>query len=233
MAGHFLNKVIAPIIPYITVGIGLLFLHNAWIAIIAYHLGMIIVVLFSREKIPLMTILSSTNYKIPLFTAMIGASGGILFYILWPILAIPPDINIYLQNIGLSQTSWPLFLVYFILVNPWLEEYYWRGYLGSNSKRIILDDIFFSGYHVIVMAGKVEIVWLLVLFVVISFGAWFWRQSNRISHGLLPSLVSHLAADITIILTIYRMTGIHYHLKSNLNFGRVSVCIIILITRQI
>lgn len=209
MAGNLLKKIIAPIIPYITIGIGLLVLHNAWVAIIAYHLGMMAIILLSCEHIPLRKLFRSTNYKFPVFTAIVGASGGILLYLLWPLLSIPPDINVYLQNIGLTRRAWPLFLVYFALVNPWIEEYYWRGYLGSDSKFITLNDILFSGYHVMVMAGKVETIWLLAVFAALMMGAWFWRQSNRISQGLLSSLASHMAADITVILAIYWLTSIH------------------------
>ena len=209
MASNVLKKVIAPVIPYITIGVGLLVLHNVWIAIIAYHIGMVAIILVSREHIPLRKLLQTNNYIIPLFTAVLGASGGVLLYLLWPLLSIPPDINVYLQNIGLTQRAWPLFLVYFALVNPWIEEYYWRGYLGSDRKFIILNDILFSGYHVMVMAGKVETIWLLVVFAALMMGAWFWRQSNRVSHGLLSSLASHMAADITVIFTIFWLTGIH------------------------
>ncbi len=209
MTDNILKKIIAPIIPYITIGIGLLLLNNAWIAIIAYHLGIIVVLLLSRERLSLKKLFRSTGYKIPLFTALVGACSGILLYLLWPLLSIPPDINVYLQNIGLTRQAWPYFLAYFALVNPWIEEYYWRGYLGNDSKYPTLNDVFFSGYHIMVMAGKVAIIWLLVVFAALLLGAWFWRQSNRISHGLLPSLVSHLAADITVIFSIYWLAYIH------------------------
>ena len=89
------------------------------------------------------------------------------------------------------------------MVNPWIEEYYWRGYLGSNTKKIILNDLLYSGYHLVVLAGKVEIVWLIVIFFALAVVAWFWRQTNRWSQGMLPSTASHLAADITVMLTIY------------------------------
>ena len=137
---------------------------------------------------------------------MIGACGGLLLYLLWPLLSIPPDINIQLQNIGLTAATWPYFILYFILVNPWIEEYYWRGYLGSESKYILPVDLFFAGYHVMVLAGKVDFIWLIAVFATLSFAAWLWRQANRISLGLLPSLASHMAADITIIFTIYWLT---------------------------
>ncbi|MBN1368048.1 MAG: CPBP family intramembrane metalloprotease [Dehalococcoidales bacterium] len=206
MGHQLLKKIIAPIIPYVTIGFGLLLLHNAWISIFAYHIGLIIIIMLSRERIPLKQLIQSTNYKIPMITAIVGACGGILLYLLWPLLSIPPDINIYLQSIGLTQKTWPLFIIYFVLVNPWVEEYYWRGYLGSKSKSLTTGDIFFSGYHVMVIAGQVEIIWLFAVFIILFFGAWFWRQSNRISRGLLSSLVSHITADITVICAIFYLT---------------------------
>jgi hypothetical protein len=197
----------APLIPYITIGIGLLVLHNAWIAILGYHLGMVIILLWAGEKISFSQIRESRNYKILIFASLLGVSGGLLLFLLWPLLSIPRDINLYLQNIGLTATVWPYFIAYFILINPWLEEIYWRGYLGANSKRIILNDLLFSGYHVVVLAEKINIVWLITMFIVLSLGAWFWRQGNRWNQGLSASIVSHVAADISVILTIYFMTS--------------------------
>jgi hypothetical protein len=206
LTGLFLKKILGPLVPYITLGIGLLLLHNAWIALLAFHLGMVILILVSRTRIPLNRFVYSNNYKIPLVTAVIGACGGLLLYLLLPLLSIPVDINTQLQNIGLTESTWPYFIIYFILVNPWIEEYFWRGYLGSESKYFLPVDLFFAGYHVMVLAGKVDFIWLIAVFATLSFAAWLWRQANRICHGLLPSLVSHIAADITIIVTIYWLT---------------------------
>jgi hypothetical protein len=199
----FLKRILGPTVPYITLGIGLLVLQNAWIAIFSYHLCMIIIIMLSHEHLPLRQLVRSTGYKIPLFTALIGACGGILLYLLWPLLDISPDIKMYFQNIGLTQAAWPYMIIYFILVNPWIEEYYWRGYLVSESKYIMPVDLFFAGYHVMLLAGKIDYIWLIVVLAALSFAAWLWRQANRISQGLLPSLASHMAADITIIFSIY------------------------------
>jgi len=130
----------------------------------------------------------------------------IYYDLLWPLLAIPKDISLYLQNIGLTSSMWPYFLVYFILVNPWLEECYWRGYLGSNSQNITLHDLLFSGYHIIVLAGKIDIIWLVIIFFILSLGAWFWRQANRWNQGISASIISHIVADASVILTIYFLT---------------------------
>lgn len=198
-----MKNILGPLVPYVTLGPGLFIFHNAWIAIISYHLGMIAVVLLSRERVPVKILLRSNNYMFPLIISLGGACGGILLYLLWPLLSIPPDINLQLQNIGLTREVWPFFLVYFILLNPGIEEYYWRGFLTSDSKYLIPNDLFFSGYHVMVLAGKVGFIWLIAVFAILILAAWAWRQFNRASRGLLPSLASHLAADITIIFTIY------------------------------
>jgi membrane protease YdiL (CAAX protease family) len=196
------KRVLPPIIPYITIGIGLLIFHNAWLAILGYHIGMVVVLLLSKTGITIKQAFQGNKYWILLITALVGAGGGILLYILWPLLSVP-DFNLYIRSIGLSERTWPAFLAYFILINPWIEEYYWRGYLATADKRIALNDLLFSGYHLIVLAGHMETIWLFVVFFVLTIGAWFWRQMNRLNGGLLASTISHITADITVILTIY------------------------------
>jgi hypothetical protein len=202
----FHKRIWAPLVPYITIGIGLLILHNAWIAILSYHLAMAAILLFAGRRFSFRDVFKSSNYKIIIVTVIPGLAGGFLLYILWPWLAIPGDINLYLQSIGLTSTMWPYFIAYFIVINPWIEEYYWRDYLGSNSKRLILNDLFFSGYHVLVLAAKIEVIWLITAFVILSMGAWFWRQAMRWNQGLMAAITSHIVADVSVILTIYFMT---------------------------
>jgi hypothetical protein len=194
-------------LPYITVGAGLLLLKNAWIALLSYHLGMIIILLLAREKISFPPSLARRNFKILPGLAVLGGAGGLLLFFLWPLLGVPETTHLYLRNIGLGSATWPYFIAYFVLVNGWLEEFYWRGYLGSNSKRITLNDLLFSGYHLIVLAGRIDPIWLITLFIVLSLGAWFWRQANRWNQGIAASVISHTIADASVILVIYFMTN--------------------------
>jgi hypothetical protein len=196
-------RVLAPLLPYIVIGTGLLVLHNAWMAILSYHLCMVVILFFAGGKTYFKQINRPGNYYILIFTAALGLAGGLLLYLIWPLLAVPGDIDLYLENIGLTEAAWPYFIAYFIVINPWIEEYYWRGYLGSNSKRIILNDLLFAGYHILVLMGKMNIIWLIAIFVVLSLTAWLWRQSNRMNKGLITSIVSHITADISVILAIY------------------------------
>ena len=201
------KRIYSPLVPYATVGIGLLLLHNAWIAIVGYHFCMITILLIARERISWGRISSIRGYGVITLTALVGGSGGLLLYLLWPLLGIPDNLDLYLITIGLKGNTWPYFIVYFILINALVEEYYWRGYLGSVSKRITLNDLLFSGYHIIVLAGKINIVWLFVVFICLSMAAWYWRQTNRWNRGVLTSIVSHVAADASIIMAIYFLTN--------------------------
>lgn len=197
------RTLLPPLIPYITVGIGLLVFHSAWLAILGYHAGMVAVILLLKVRIPLKQAFRSNKVWIPFITAIVGAGGGLLLYVLWPLLSVPDDISLYIQSIGLNARTWPVFLAYFIIINPLIEEYYWRGCIASPTKSITPNDFLFSGYHLLVLAGHMATIWLLAIFFTLAAGAWFWRQMNRLNGGLSASMVSHITADIAVILTIY------------------------------
>jgi hypothetical protein len=197
---------LGPALPYITIGIGLLLCQNAWIAMFGYHVGILLMVRFAGVRVPVRTVFRGSGYRIYAIAAALGAAGGLLLYLLWPFLAVPHNIEPYLESIGLNTRTWPVFLVYFVTVNPLLEEYYWRGCLGSQRQRLVLNDFFFSGYHLLVLAGNIGAVWLPVVFLLLAAAAWFWRQIDRIGVGLLPSVVSHIVGDIAVITTIFYLT---------------------------
>jgi len=203
MNTRLVKRILPPIIPYITIGIGLLIFHNAWLAILSYHAGMIAIILLSKTRISLKQAFQCKKAWIPIITALVGAGGGLLLYVLWPLLSVPDDISLYIRSIGLNEQTWPVFLAYFVIINPLIEEYYWRGCLASATRGITANDLLFSGYHLLVLAGHMEAIWLLGVFLVLAAGAWFWRQANRLNGGLLASVVSHIAADIAVMLTIY------------------------------
>ena len=197
------KKILSPLVPYIAIGIGFLVFHNAWLTVLGYHAGMIIVLLLSNKGTALKPVFRCKNYWFPLITALVGASSGVVLYLLWQYLSLPPDINVFLRSIRLSGGSWLVFIAYFSLINPFIEEYYWRGYLGSAAKGITLNDMLFSGYHLVVLVGLIGNIWLLVVFCGLTLGAWLWRQMNRLNGGLLASTISHLTADMAIVLMIY------------------------------
>lgn len=203
----FIKKYVAPLAPYPAMVLGMLMLQNAWPAILIYHCTMVLIMAFSTSGITFKQFFYSQKPTFPLLMALIGIAGGLILKILWPYLSIPADLANYLATIGLTASTWPWFLAYFIVVNAALEEYYWRGFLGNNINRPVLNDFWFSGYHVIVLAGKMSWHWLALIFVILAGVAWLWRQLNYHSLGLLPSFISHFTADASIMLIVYFLAG--------------------------
>jgi membrane protease YdiL (CAAX protease family) len=194
---------IAPFAPYLTVGIGLQVLHNVWAAIFSYHLAMLLIMFVSWKGLPISRLCKGGDrLRLPLLT-LAGAGGGILLWLFQPWVLVNGELAAFTQSVGLTKQSWPFFIVYFVLFTPALEELYWRSYLGNSNIKPQVNDFLFSGYHLIVLAGIIHISWLIFIFFLLAAAAWCWRQSNRLGGGLLSSLTSHLAADISVILAAY------------------------------
>ena len=86
-------------------------------------------------------------------------------------------------------------------MNPVLEEWYWRGVLGSPSRMPTPNDAAFAGYHVLVLAVFVPWPWALAVAVVLVGAAWLWRQLVARHGGLVIPVVTHAVADLSVIVT--------------------------------
>jgi uncharacterized protein len=193
----------APYVPYAAVLIGLIAIHNAWVTLLSYHAGIVFFLIFDRKRGNNSRRFYFKNVAWGITAILFGILGGVLLYFLWPFLGITLDFGKSLAKLGLNSSSWIVFISYFSIVNPILEELYWRGYLGKDDLLPIVRDLLFSGYHLLVLAMFVGIPWLLVVFIILGAAAWFWRQLARISGGLILPIISHMAADLTLILVIY------------------------------
>jgi membrane protease YdiL (CAAX protease family) len=198
-----IKNIAAPLVPYFVIPVGLFVLHSAWAAMLGYHLVMGILLALYRKDLERCFIRPRRGYKITLAMTVAGAAGGVLMYGWWPYLGVPGGIRDFLGEIGLNQSNWAFFLVYFAAVNPWLEELYWRGWLGSSARYPVINDLCFAVYHGVVLAGQIEPLWLVLIVILLGAMAWLWRQANRLSGGWLPSILSHSAADLTIMLAVF------------------------------
>jgi uncharacterized protein len=197
----------APLLPYLAVCIGLFLVRNAWFTLLGYHVGIILILSVEKQWAQARKLFRMQRILWSLGAILFGALGGGLLYFLWPYLGIHSfNFNASLTKLGLNGRDWIAFILYFSLINPWMEELYWRGYLGSDKRGPILADGYFSGYHLIVLGMYVGLPWLLVSFIVLGVAAWLWRQFARSTGGLLLPVLSHLAADLSLILVIYRAT---------------------------
>jgi hypothetical protein len=87
-----------------------------------------------------------------------------------------------------------------------IEEYSWRGYLGSPAKGLYISDFLYSGFHGLVLLNKMQAGAVIFSLIVLVLTGWFWRQIARTNGGLLAPVLGHMAADFTILMAIYLMS---------------------------
>ncbi len=201
------KKRLAPILPYLALWAGLFLFHSAWAALVGFHLVIFISLIFIRPDVPVWILFKSKNIKWIFASVLFCSTSGIGLYVLWDKFGIANDLSSQLISIGLNSSSWFVFIAYFTLVNPFVEEYFWRGILGSNSKKLYIGDFIFAGYHAIILWGRVMPLLTLFAVTILVSAGWLWRQIIREDEGLLAAVLSHMTADFLILLTIYLKTS--------------------------
>lgn len=201
-----MKKILAPALPYLAVWMGMFLFNNAWAALLGFHLAILASLLMFRLAVPI-EILFKSKYPKWIFASILFCStSGIGLYFLWPVFGVSNNLSAQLLAMGLTPASWPWFLAYFSLVNPFVEEYFWRGVLGNDSLKPYFGDVVFAGYHAMILWGRVHLVFVLFAVSVLVSAGWLWRQISREDGGLLAAALGHAAADFTILFAIYRMT---------------------------
>ena len=192
------------LIPYLAMVVGLYVLHSAWIPFAIYH-GLIVVSLVTTGRgISCHELTRGWDWRQGLGAVVFGIGGGIVLFLLAPLAGIDHKLlTPALAKLGLEGNSWLLFVFYHALINPWFEEAFWRGQLGSESRRVIGADVVFAAYHLLVLALFLDPVWLVLSFVLLTFAGWLWRQMARRQRGLLMPVVSHLCADASIMTAVF------------------------------
>ena len=199
-------KWLTPLLPYLAVGIGVFWLQNALAALPGFHAAIVLSLLLARSSVPLKALFKSKNIRWVILSVLVCGSSGISLYFLWPYLGAIDDLPGQMEMFGLTRASWPLFISYFVLVNPLIEEYFWRGYLGSPTRRLVPSDFFYAGFHGLILMNKVQTGTVLYSLGILVLAGWFWRQLARVDEGLLAPVLGHMAADFTILMAVYRMS---------------------------
>jgi membrane protease YdiL (CAAX protease family) len=200
-------KWIAPLWAYLAVGIGLFIFHSAWGALLGFHAAILGSLLLAKPDVPISVLFKSTNAKWILLSILLTGSSGAVLYFLWDWFRVAGSLPAKLEALGLTASTWPAFITYFAAVNPFVEEYFWRGYLGDPTKGLYGSDLIYAGFHAIILIGKVPINSIVFALIMLTLAGWFWRQIAREDRGLLAPVLGHMAADFTILLAVYRMTA--------------------------
>jgi hypothetical protein len=196
-------KWLAPILPYLAVAIGIFWIQNALAALLSFHVAIILSLLFVRSQVPIKILFKSRDIRWVILNVLLCGGSGVSLYLFWSTFEVIGNLSAHVESFGLTRTTWPIFIIYFVLVNPLIEEYFWRGYLGSPTRRLHPSDFLYSGFHGLILLGKMEIVAVFFSLIVLVLAGWFWRQIARADDGLLAPVLGHMAADFTILMAIY------------------------------
>ena len=126
-------------------------------------------------------------------------------YFFWDSFGFASDFSAQVASLGLNSSNWLFFITYFALVNPFVEEYFWRGYLGNETKSLHISDFLFAGFHGLILISKVQVGSIVFALGILVLVGWFWRQITREDNGLLAPLLGHMCADLTILGAVYLM----------------------------
>lgn len=194
---------ISPIAPYLATLVGLYWAHSAWLAIGLYHLIMGAVLLARRPESRLRQLAQGWNWRAGLPHMLLGLAAGPTILVLWPTIAREPEhLNATLADLGLQGQAFWIFAVYFVLVNPVLEEVFWRSAPRVRRGRPALSDFAFAGYHALVLNLFLDAIWTLVATVLLVLVAWSWRRTIPRGPGLAIPLLAHALAGLSIITAV-------------------------------
>lgn len=191
-------KRVAPLLPTGAVLIGMFALRSGWAAIAVYHLGILGFLAAASDRRRGLRLGRGSRWlglAVP-----VAASGGLALAVGWPWFEPDPAaLPRAMTGLGLSGGAWISFAIYYALVNPWLEEIFWRGWLAPRTGRLHWQDFAFAFYHAVVLTFFLEIGWIAVAFAVLVGAAWAWRWMTRAWSGLAGPIATHLAADLGIV----------------------------------
>jgi len=199
-------KWFTPILPYLAVGIGLFWFQHAWVALLGFHFAIVLSLLFARPHLPLKILFKSSDIRWVFLSILLCSSSGISLYFFRSYSGFGNDLPAQIESLGLNSSNWMAFIAYFSLVNPFIEEYFWRGYLGNTTNGLYLSDFLYAGFHALVLMDKMPTDSIMYSLTVLTFAGWLWRQIARADQGLLAPVLGHMAADFTILTAVYRMS---------------------------
>jgi hypothetical protein len=196
-------KWLAPVFVYIAVGIGLFLIQNAFGALWLFHLAILVSVSIAKSRIPLKILFTGHDLKWTLISVLLCVSTGFTLYLFWAKFGIANDLAKHMEEMGLNKSTWFWFIAYFTFVNPLIEEYFWRGFLGSEARNFYISDFLYAGFHGLILLNKVQASMIVYSLALLILAGWFWRQIARADNGLLAPVLGHMAADFSILMAVY------------------------------
>ena len=116
-----------------------------------------------------------------------------------------PSLQMDLESrVGVTASVFPMVAIYILIVNSFLEEFYFRGllvdFLKDSKLKWFLPSFFFAIYHVAIFLPWFEWPILTVAVVGLFIGGLLFQWINEASGTIYPSWIIHMFADLGILL---------------------------------
>ena len=190
-------------LPYAAVLLGIYALHRAWIAVLVYQAGMLAVIAADPRRFPLRR--SARPGRVETAVVVLGALAGPALAIAWPWLGVRDSLTPRLAELGLTGAGWGWYLVDYSLLNPVLEELFWRG-RPRSERASRAGDLVFAGYHVLVLALFLPALWVFIAFAMLWVAARLWRLVTARTGNLATAVLSHAVAGVGVAWVLWIFT---------------------------
>jgi len=184
------------LVPYFTVGVFWCIFKNGWLAILTYHA---LVLLWDHTA---WKTLRWPSHKRMLLTALPTMITGPLLYFILPIVS-RTDLGAWLDSYKLSGLSFALMIPYFGIIHPLMEQLHW----APLREQTPAAHFFFAGYHMMVLVSLLKTPWLIAAFITLVISSAVWQHLTRKAESLAPAILSHILADLGVILTACVIIG--------------------------
>jgi hypothetical protein len=178
--------------PYIAVVVFWCLWPNAWLAILAYHVQ---IVLWRTPRLH-----EARGFRRPKAVALVLPTvlTGPVLYVLLPFIT-RTDISSWLAAHRLSGVSLLCMIPYFGLVHPVLEQIHWHPLRQETA----WFHPVFGGYHIVVLGSLLTIPWLILCLCVLVAASLAWKRMTRATGSLIVPAVSHSLADLGVIVAAW------------------------------
>lgn len=99
-----------------------------------------------------------------------------------------------------------LLVLVLLLLNPVLEEVYWRGYIfekirskGSALSAILVTAAFYTLYHILTVMQIFEIAYTLVAVIPVAIAGLFWGYVRERTGSITATIIGHGLGDLGIV----------------------------------
>ena len=107
------------------------------------------------------------------------------------------------MDMGITSTTYPFVALAIVLINPFLEEYFWRGFVfrvfDKYTNKGIWTGVLFALHHVIIIWGSINLIQsIIVIFFLAIIGILFnWIYSK--TGSIYATWIIHALADLVIV----------------------------------